>query len=187
MLYWWCNRRNRCKRMPPDGKSAPVSGIKMRQNRPCSKLKQQKKNGSKPHGWAANLWGPRKSKTFWGEEERQREWADDFLKRKSRRERYIVRDDFGRGRRDRSCFATPLAVPGEKLPWSVVFLPTAAPLSPRCICHRQRSPITPGTLRVPRVVFLHIQKTASIAFAVLAVLAGAEGIEPSALGFGVAI
>ena len=127
---------------------------------------------------------PEKSKTFWGEEERRRERADDFLKRKSRRERYIVRDDFGRGRRDRSCFATPLAVPGEKLPWSVVFLPTAAPLSPRCICHRQRSPITPGTLRVPRVHFLHIQKTANTAKAVLAVLAGAEGIEPSALGFG---
>ena len=29
--------------MPPDGKSAPVLGIKMRQNGPCAKLKQQKK------------------------------------------------------------------------------------------------------------------------------------------------
>ncbi len=65
---------------------------------------------------------------------------------------------FGRGRRDRSCFATPLAVPGEKLPWSVVFLPTAAPLLPRCICRRQRSAITPGTLRVPRVRFCTYKK-----------------------------
>ena len=29
--------------MPPDGKSAPVLDFKMRQNRPCAKLKQQKK------------------------------------------------------------------------------------------------------------------------------------------------
>ena len=42
---------------------------------------------------------PEKSKTFWGEEERRRERADDFLKRKSRRERYIVRNNDGRGRR----------------------------------------------------------------------------------------
>ena len=42
---------------------------------------------------------PEKSKTFWGEEERRRERADDFLKRKSRRERYIVRDNDGWGRR----------------------------------------------------------------------------------------
>ena len=42
---------------------------------------------------------PEKSKTFWGEEARRRERAEDFLKRKRRRERYIVRDDVGRGRR----------------------------------------------------------------------------------------
>ncbi len=35
---------------------------------------------------------------------------------------------------------------------------TAAPLSPRCICRRQRSPITPGTLRAPQVRFTHTKK-----------------------------
>ena len=90
-------------------------------------------------------------------------------------------------KRNRGRFTTILAVSGEKLPGSVVFPPTDAPLSPRCICRRQRSSITPGTLRVPWAVFLHIQKTASTAKAILAVLAGAEGIEPSALGFGAAV
>ena len=37
-------------------------------------------------------------------------------------------------KRNRGRFTTILAVPGEKLPGSVVFPPTAAPLSPRCIC-----------------------------------------------------
>ena len=49
----------------------------------------------------------------------------------------------------------------------------------------RRRPAPLDTLRVPRFHFLHIQKTANTAKAVLAVLAGAEGIEPSALGFGV--
>ena len=48
----------------------------------------------------------------------------------------------------------------------------------------RRRPAPLDTLRVPRFHFLHIQKTANTAKAVLAVLAGAEGIEPSALGFG---
>ena len=56
-------------------------------------------------------------------------------------------------KRNRGRFTTILAVSGEKLPGSVVFPPTAAPLSPRCICRRQRSSITPGTLRVPWAVF----------------------------------
>ena len=73
-------------------------------------------------------------------------------------------------KRNRGRFTTILAVSGEKLPGSVVFPPTDAPLSPRCICRRQRSSITPGTLRVPWAVFLHIQKTASTAKAILAVL-----------------
>ena len=62
----------------------------------------------------------------------------------------------------------------------------------RCFCilvcrglHRRPAPH--DTLRVPRFHFLHIQKTANTAKAVLAVLAGAEGLEPSALGFGVAV
>ena len=37
-------------------------------------------------------------------------------------------------KRNRGRFTTILAVSGEKLPGSVVFPPTAAPLSPRCIC-----------------------------------------------------
>ena len=49
-------------------------------------------------------------------------------------------------KRNRGRFTTILAVSGEKLPWSVVFLPTAAPLSPRCICRRQRSSIMPEAL-----------------------------------------
>ena len=36
---------------------------------------------------------------------------------------------------------------------------TAAPLSPRCICRRQRSPITPGTLRAPQVRFTHTKNS----------------------------
>ena len=48
--------------------------------------------------------------------------------------------------------------------------------------HRRPAPL--DTLRVPRFHFLYIQKTANTAKAVLAVLAGAEGLEPSALGFG---
>ena len=131
--------------MPPDGKSAPVLGVKCGKTDRVPRLKSKRKTAQNRTVEPQFYGVPEKSKTFWGEEERRRERADDFLKRKSRRERYIVRDDDGRGRRDRSCFATPLAVPGEKLPWSVVFLPTAAPLSPRCICRGQRSPITPGT------------------------------------------
>jgi len=61
-------------------------------------------------------------------------------------------------KRNRGRFTTILAVSGEKLPGSVVFPPTAAPLSPRCICRRQRSPITPGTLRVPWAVFCTYKK-----------------------------
>ena len=45
---------------------------------------------------------PEKSKTFWGEEEQRRERAYDFLERKSRRERYTVRDDDGRGTKTRT-------------------------------------------------------------------------------------
>ena len=88
MLYWWCNRRNRCKRMPPDGKSAPVSGVKMRQNGPCAKLKLQKKNGSKPHSWAANLWGPRKVKDFLGRGGATA-WASRWLFKKKKSSRTI--------------------------------------------------------------------------------------------------
>ena len=61
-------------------------------------------------------------------------------------------------KRNRGRFTTILAVSGEKLPGSVVFSPTAASLSPRCICRRQRSPITPGTLRVPWAVFCTYKK-----------------------------
>ena len=61
-------------------------------------------------------------------------------------------------KRNRGRFTTILAVSGEKLPGGVVFPPAAAPLSPRCICRRQRSPITPGTLRVPWAVFCTYKK-----------------------------
>ena len=36
MLFWWCSRRNRCKRLAADAKLTLVLSIKMRRNRPCA-------------------------------------------------------------------------------------------------------------------------------------------------------
>ena len=62
---------------------------------------------------------------------------------------------------------------------------TAAPSSPRCICHRQRSATKPGT-RVPRSLshFTQCQNKNGHLSVTVFDLAGAEGLEPSARGFG---
>ena len=60
---------------------------------------------------------------------------------------------------------------------------TAAPSSPRCICHRQRSATKPGT-RVPSVQIIQSEPKQKDTRRCLFVLAGAEGLEPSARGFG---
>jgi hypothetical protein len=62
---------------------------------------------------------------------------------------------------------------------------TAAPSSPRFICHRQRSATKPGT-RVPRSLnhFTQCQNKNGHLSVTVFDLAGAEGLEPSARGFG---
>ena len=60
---------------------------------------------------------------------------------------------------------------------------TATPTLAPFIRHRRRSQALPGTLRVPRV-HLYISKKQGIAKAMPCFLAGAEGLEPSARGFG---
>ena len=67
---------------------------------------------------------------------------------------------YGRGRRIRSCFATPLAVPEHTLAWSAACCSTAA----LALASLQPPPAvlgtSPGTLRVPRVRnFTTYQKT----------------------------
>lgn len=66
---------------------------------------------------------------------------------------------------------------------SLIF-PTAAPTHAPFICHRQRSRVLPGTPRVQ--VLNNLTKTNSGCLRQpLFALAGAEGLEPEARGFGV--
>ena len=67
------------------------------------------------------------------------------------------------------------------LRFSSIF-PTAAPTQAPFICHRQRELVLPGT-RVPRFKFYTNQKYRHRK-AMPVFLAGAEGLEPSARGFG---
>ena len=61
---------------------------------------------------------------------------------------------------------------------------TAAPTPARCIRHRRRSQALPGTLRVPRGRLCSVKQKSLRVKRKLFCLAGAEGLEPSARGFG---
>ena len=61
---------------------------------------------------------------------------------------------------------------------------TAAPAAPRCFRPRRRSVRPPGTLLVPRVHVFRFWPSQKPPIRTAFGLAGAEGLEPSALGFG---
>ena len=83
----------------------------------------------------------------------------------------------GRGRRDRS--ASHPACGARRLDTTISRLSTAALRYARFFRPPDALATSPDTLRVPRVLF-YIKKDTAKAMS----LAGAEGIEPSALGFG---